>query len=221
MVRKIGSTSFKARATVRLMCETFVRMIKGSVAREALMKIVLAGLAALLLSGCAATSLGPAASVADEQVQFRDKRPEAETKTFRQGILSPIIYLADEDFEPKAIEHFRAALWAKRPPGMSGVRVEVTKFRIADYFPRRMSAAIGGGLAAQGIYSTFDLAPGDVDGVYCLFEGTLNGRPVKTSSFLPYLISPLAGLVRQQPEFIAAVKASIDKCAENALLQSQ
>lgn len=106
------------------------------------------------------------------------------------------------------------------PNDLSHVTVQIVEFNIVDYFPVRLSAAIGSGLegslGSMGVpyYSANDMR--DVDSIICSLKGELNDTLFETSYQVPYVLPPFTSMVRKTDEWLNAVKESIRLCAIGA-----
>jgi hypothetical protein len=150
-------------------------------------------------------------------VAVADKRSAEEKVYHRDGIRSPVQYFGDKDFASPPLDQFAQLLGSKLPPGSH--ELEVGKFRIIDIFPQRLHAATAGAMAgALGAlgYTAFFHDPDNItqDNITCLVEGALAGKPVSVSVSVPYKMSPMAGLVKHDPDFKKAVNGCLDLLAE-------
>lgn len=183
------------------------------------MKIIKLLIPLLLLSGCASIQLGEIQEINSNAISLVDNRDASEKNEYQQGVS---ILLGDTSFDKNPTLYLKESLYRNKPPTLTAVNFEITKFRLIDYFPERariaMAGALSGALSSMG-YTVVGDPSGDSDSIICALEGTLNGNPVVSSSIVPYRISPFAMQVRNQPEFVAAVKKSINICVENAFKQ--
>ena len=188
------------------------------------MKFLIISMLMLLLTACVTLSLGPVEKTS-ENIQLEDKRIESEKKSYRESALSSYILLGDDDFDKNPTVYIKDALSRKKPHSVEKINLQLSKFRIIDNFPDRMSkstsAALSGAMTSMGYSTYYTSSIENKDSIMCVLEGVLNGRSVKSVSTVPYKISKFAGAVRSQPEFIAAVKESIEKCVESAIKQAR
>ena len=178
----------------------------------------LAAITAAMLSGCGTTiPLAPQGASAGARVAVIDKRDKAETVYRRDGVMEPIQYFGDEDFEVPPLTHLGKALERTLPA--KDYTLEVSKFRVIDIFPRRMNAGVSGAtagaLSSLG-YSAFlpYIDPKASDNITCIAAGKVQGQAFAQSASVPYAISPFAGLVKKDSAFAAAVNGCFTQLAE-------
>lgn len=173
-------------------------------------------IALALLSGCV-TTLGPVKTISDDEVRIIDHRADADKKNYRASVVSPVILLGDENFEVSPLLYLKEAIARAKPASLPAVELEVTRFRVVDYFPARlgagMSGAVGAVVMATGVRDMEGI-PTNEDSIVVVVEGKLNGKDVHSQARTPYKISPLAGSVRSDPGWVKSAHASIDACAE-------
>lgn len=158
-----------------------------------------------LVSGCA-TTIELAKLQSGSAVAVTDSRPMAERVYRRDSVVSPIMYFGDEDFSSPPLAHFSALLGAKLPAG--NYSLEVNQFRIIDFFPKRLNAvAIG-----QGSYVSEEFMRLE-DNVTCKIAGNAHGKPFSASISIPYRVSPLAGLIKNDASFKGAVNECLGQLA--------
>lgn len=170
------------------------------------------------LAGCSTTiALTPQNQSAATKVSITDKRDKSETIYRRDGVLEPIQYFGDADFDAPPLTHLAKALERTLPA--NEYTVDISKFRVIDVFPRRMNAGISGAtfgaLSSMG-YTVFmtNIGPQSADNITCIAEGSIQGRSFSTSSSVPYAISPFAGLIKKDSSFVAAVNGCFTKLSE-------
>ncbi|HEY6862611.1 MAG TPA: hypothetical protein VI319_01820 [Burkholderiales bacterium] len=188
------------------------------------MKRIIPVVLVALLLGCTA-SLGPVAKLDDKDVSVRDQRQDAEKKSFRSGMTSPVILLGDENFDVNPMLYLQEALQRHKPPAAGSLQMVVRKFRLIDYFPKRQAsaqqAALVGVMTSMG-YSVTSVSSArkDEDSIICVLEGSLNGRAVQASVSTPYKLNSAAAAVRSDANWIAAARKSIDQCVAAAVSQA-
>jgi hypothetical protein len=170
------------------------------------------------LAGCSTTiELQKAPAEANQKISLKDNRPQAERVYRRDGIREPIQFFGDEDFSSPPLTQFSAMLSGQLAPG--AYDLEISTFRVIDIFPRRLEAAtVGGVVGALGSmgYMTYVSGTNNLtaDNITCLVGGNLQSKPIKASASIPYRISPLAGMVKNDSAFKAAVNACIGQLAD-------
>lgn len=188
------------------------------------MKIALTlSASALLVSllGCSATiALNKVQTNPQQSLTVRDNRPAEERVYRRDGVQSPIQYFGDEDFDSPPLTQFSALLGAGLPPG--NYTLEVAKFRVIDIFPQRLgsatAAAVTGALGSMGYSAYFaDSRSPTQDNITCLISGRVQSKTVDASASVPYKISPLAGMVKNDPSFKEAVNECLRRLAESVV----
>lgn len=169
------------------------------------------------VSGCSATiELNKLAADPARKVALQDMRPADEKVYRRDGTSEPIQYFGDEDFDSSPLSQFSVLLAAELPPG--AYDLQVSKFRVADIFPQRLSAgtagAIAGVLTSMG-YAAYFYSPSGLsqDNITCLVSGSINAKPINQSASVPYKISPLAGMVKNDPAFKGAANQCLGMLA--------
>ncbi len=188
------------------------------------MKLIIPVVLAALLLGCTA-SLGPVAKIDDKDVSVRDQRQDAEKKSFRPGMTSPVILLGDENFDVSPMLYLQEALQRHKPPAAGSLEMVVKKFRLIDYFPKRQTsaqqAALAGVMTSMGYSGSYVSAvPRGEDSIVCILEGSVNGRTFQASVSTPYKLSSAAAAVRSDANWIAAARKSIDQCVGSAVSQT-
>lgn len=169
------------------------------------------------LSGCA-SSIELANVPANAGMVVKDSRPTAERVAFRDNVRSPVQFFGDEDFSAPPLGQFAALLASRLPPGT--YNLEVRSFRVMDVFPQRLgnatAGAMAGALGSMG-YSAFvtGIHGGTDDNVTCLVSASLQGKPVQATVSVPYRVSPLAGMVKNDANFKAAVNECLSTLAAN------
>lgn len=173
---------------------------------------------AAIISGCSATiPLSPNGQPAGSKVTINDKREKSETVYRRDGVLEPIQYYGDSDFDTPPLAYLGKALERSLP--VNEYVVDINKFRVIDIFPRRLSAGISGAtfgaLSSMG-YMVFlsNINPQVSDNITCIAAGAIQGETFSTSSSVTYAISPFAGLVKHDASFVAAVNGCLAKLSE-------
>jgi hypothetical protein len=185
-------------------------------------RIIIPAVLVGLLLGCTA-SLGPVARLEDKDVSVTDQRQDAEKKSFRPGMTSPVILLGDENFDVNPMLYLQEALQRHKPPAAGPLQMAVSKFRLIDYFPKRQrsaqQAALAGVMTSMGYSVAYvSSARKDEDSIMCILEGSVNGRAFQTSSDVPYKLTSAAAVsVRSDANWIAAARTSIDQCVESAV----
>lgn len=176
------------------------------------------------LTACV-TSLGPVTSVSDSEIKLSDRRSADEKKSFRDGITSPLVMLGDGNFDRDPMLYIKESLHRNKTPEIAHIDVVINKFRVMDYFPRRMAAAQGGAmvgaLGAMGYGAIVRHGPlPDSDAILCVMEGSINGKPFVADARNPYHLSSFVAGVRSDKHWKEAVRKSIDDCAISALSQT-
>lgn len=181
---------------------------------------------ALSLAACATQPL-ETVTLSDKDIRLVDNRSAERKAHHRASNFSAIVLLADDRFTPRALDIFQAALVTELKPQKPLV-LEVEEFRVADFFPGRLGSGAGGvlmtsimsGLMESNTDWKFieDLqVPRYADSVLCIFVGKLDGVPIKVASYVPYKISPMAGLVYNDDGFRQALKSAIATTAARAV----
>jgi hypothetical protein len=187
------------------------------------MKLISPIVLAALLAGCTA-SLGPVAKLDDKEVSVRDQRQDAEKKSFRPSMTSPVILLGDENFDVSPMLYLQEALQKHKPPAGGSLEMVVKKFRLIDYFPKRQAsaqqAALAGVMVSMGYSAYVFAAPRNDDSITCILEGSVNGRSFRASVATPYKLGSAAAAVRSDAHWIAAARTSIDQCVGSAVSQT-
>lgn len=180
---------------------------------------------ALLLTGCTTTSLGPVNTQAVRQIHLSDQRPESEKENFRASIVSPAILLGDDNFDISPMLYIKDAVAKNKPSSVSTVSVVIDHFRVADFFPQRLTqgreAAITGALAASGLPGIYGDTPiPEQDAIICTMTGTINGRSFQSTARVPYQLALVGLSVRKDKSWVYATKKSIDNCVVSAIAQT-
>ncbi len=168
-------------------------------------------LALVSLCGCSTTIALNKIQTTTAKVNLIDDRSVEERVYRRDGVLSPIQYFGDADFDSPPLSQFSELLGSKLPAG--SFTFEVKKFRVIDVFPQRLAtgtaAALGGVLGSMG-YSTYFSGPTSLsqDNITCLVSASLDAKTVDVSVSVPYKLSSLAGMVKNDPSF----KEAVNKC---------
>jgi hypothetical protein len=167
------------------------------------------------LTGCSTTiKLSKLVEDPARQVALRDSR-SAEEKVYRRD--RALQYFGDEDFDVPPLMHFALLLGSKLPEGNHVL--EVNKFRVVDIFPRRLGAttagALTGALGSIG-YAVFfpNASYANQDNITCLISGTIDSNAISFSASVPYKISPLAGMVKNDPAFKSAANECLSLLAD-------
>lgn len=180
--------------------------------------LLLTPLLLALLTGCSTTiELNKVTTGTGPKVSIQDHRPMAERVHSREGVQVPVTYFGDEDFSAPPLDYLSSVLGSKLAPGT--YNLEISKFRVIDIFPDRLGAGTAGALAgvmgSMG-YSVF-IQGASVqmhDNITCLIGGNLQAKPISAAATVPYRISPLAGMVRNDPAYKSAVNDCFSKLAE-------
>ena len=182
----------------------------------------------LLLNGCV-SNLGEPPMVNSAIISVIDNRTPEQKQHRRDSNFSPLVVLGDKNVQPPATLFLQSSLqkYQKQPYHL---KVEISEFYIIDFFPRRLKAATSSGgwltdaVVKNIIRSNTDWnfvndigVPIDGDSIVCLFSGTINGATVKVATYHQYHTSPLSASVRKDPNFINAVKLSIDESAKEII----
>lgn len=169
-----------------------------------------------LACGCslAVSNIGPARKFDPAIVSLRDNRPDHEKKAERAGITSSTVELGDSNFQPSILDHLKSELANQKPEDTAHIEFNLSHFRIVDAFPHRMASAQAGGLAgvmaSYGVSSVQQVS-NDTDAIICVISGTLNGKQVAGEAATPYKTNALAVSVRNDANWIAAVKESLEQ----------
>lgn len=179
---------------------------------------------AALCGGCASqvelarAPIAPATSLA-----VVDHRSPEQKERKRDGVLSPLVLLKEDQFSPTALSVFISELSSDIGTATPET-LEITEFRIADYFPVRLGTGgqglMGGALLGMlvgrntdwGFVQDMRLDP-QKDSVLCIFVGRVNGHKVRVSSSEPYKLSPFAALVYSDADFKRAVQVAVKRTA--------
>ncbi|MEY4564959.1 MAG: hypothetical protein RLZZ618_4236 [Pseudomonadota bacterium] len=138
-------------------------------------------------------------------------RPVEEKVYRRDGLREPVQYFGDEDFDQPPLSQLAALLGAALPLGVH--ELQVNKFRVIDIFPQRLQegteGAMTGAFASMG-YSVFFSSARSLtqDNITCFISGSLDSRAIVQSASVPYKLSPMAGMVKND----AALKAAANEC---------
>lgn len=168
------------------------------------------------LAGCSTTIALNKIQPSSAQVTLIDKRSIEERIYRRDGVQNPIQYFGDEDFDFPPLSQFSALLGTRLPPG--SFTFEAKKFRVIDVFPQRLgagtAAALTGALGSMG-YRAYFFGSTNLtqDNITCLVSGSLQAKEVDASASVPYKISPLSGLIKNDASFKAAVNACLVRLA--------
>lgn len=180
--------------------------------------LLISCIAVALLSGCSATiALTKVPPDPAKSVEVKDVRAPDEKIYRRDGVRDPIQYFGDADFDSPPLSQFSALLSSKLPAG--SYNLEVSKFRVIDIFPKRLGAATAGaltGVLGSMGYAVYVQEASSLtqDNITCLIAGSLQGKPVSASVSVPYKISPLAGMVKNDPAFKGAVNECLSILSE-------
>lgn len=166
-------------------------------------------LLAVALAGCSTTI--PLNKVSNESsgiVSLKDNRPAEERIHRRDGVLVPIQFFGDEDFDSPPLQQFSLMLGSRLPAGQYDLAV--TKFRVVDVFPQRLKtttdAALAGALLSLGVSTIYSSQPNLAqDNITCLISGSLGPKPIDAAESVPYKVSPTSALLKNDPSFIGAV----------------
>lgn len=187
---------------------------------------------AMLVSACASITtahLDEVPTPDDGRVTVTDLRTAKQKEHRRDSTFSAIVFLGDDEVKPSAVLLLRSALQKQTQVG-GKLSLEISEFRVIDYFPVRLRAG-GQGLIGQAIMdaladSKTDSAfiehlavPESENSIICVVAGKLNGSPVKTAMFRTYKESAFAVSVRNDPSFKKAVVGSVEACAEDLVSQ--
>jgi hypothetical protein len=166
---------------------------------------------ALFLAGCSFNPFIIEGYDADTtyDVSIVDQRAELSIEGGNEKLLDPVHFLGDEMFVPAKIELLRGALSQvfETPPD----EVVLERFDVIDVYPQRLAAAQAAGMASVSYTAAIGMSPGpeDVDFIACVIEADIDGRKVLGSATVEYEISPFAGIVYNDPNYIAAVDEAV------------
>jgi hypothetical protein len=124
----------------------------------------------------------------------------------------------DEDFSPAPLSQLGRLLESHYPADTH--EVELTRFRVIDLFPQRLSAATSGALfgalgsLGYAVFFTGSDASTTADNITCVAQGRADNRSFQHKASVPYRISPFAGLVKNDPAFKDAVNTCLDRLAK-------
>lgn len=161
----------------------------------------------VVLAACTSMQLvpPPPSSRIAATVNVTDKREPAEKMYRRDGVLSSVQYFGDDDFDPTPIAQVARLLAVTLPAGEH--ELSVTKLRLMDEFPRRMSVGL---LVATG--ATY--MPVRPDRFTCVAEGSINGNSFSASSMAPYELSVFSTVIRNDSSYLAAANQCIKSMVE-------
>ena len=98
------------------------------------------------------------------------------------------------------------------------IKLEVEDFLVMDYFPTRMAPITDGWVGRTFVKPVLDADKHYIDrlnlspktnSVVCIFSGKIDDREVLSAYSSPYKMSPLAVMVRNDPNFHKAVAECI------------
>lgn len=192
----------------------------------------LALMAALLLIGCASQIQLPKDPHAKApNIAVVDMRSPTQLARKHDALFSAVIFLEDAKFSPRAVDLYAAELSALKGADQQA-KLEITEFRIADFYPARLGAG-GQGFLGVAIFQALidkntdwafvnDLGlKRSEDAVICIVIGKINGTEIKIATSEPYKASPFAGLVHNDPDFQRALNAAIKRAAQESAKQSR
>ena len=176
----------------------------------------------ILLQACGSATLGTIPGYNTKLVNVKDNRNDADRSTLRDSVLSAIIFFGDEDLDPNLKEYFIAKLANQNPQAGSQLNIVINQFRVADFFPKRMSVGIKEWVFMPNtdtrIVNKNDL-PRNADMIICYFDGMVNGKKVIAKAAFPYTLNAGSAFVRSDPNFVIAVNRSIDTVVKSVYQQ--
>lgn len=188
--------------------------------------------ALLLTAACSnlrVAQVGPAPQVAEGMWRVADLRTAEQKQARRDSNFSAVAFLGDEDVNPAGLLLLRDALQKQRSSTATEI-LEISEFRVIDFFPVRLRAG-GGGLLGKALLGGLVDAktdftfverlqvPESENSVICIVSGRVNGKPIRTAAFQTYKESAMAVSVRNDPSFTSALRGSIDAVAKDIVAQ--
>jgi len=181
---------------------------------------------ALLLAGCSFNPFvidGYAAPPAYD-VEIVDKRSDAAKVGNSKHPLELARYHGDDMFIPGKLDLFRGALAQAfdSPPQ----QVAVLRFDVIDVPAKSVPSAQAAAMASISVAAAIamDSAVGDSDYITCIIEAMVDGRLVRSSSFVYYELKATDTMIYNQPVYVAAldkaVRESLDQWITNASLEA-
>jgi len=166
-----------------------------------------------ILNGCGTAVMGTIPNYNTRSVSVIDNRKEEEKVRYRDSVLSAIVFFGDDSLQPNLKDYFVGKVVVAKPAGLSKLNIVINKFRMADYFPKRMSAGV-----AEWVYmpntDTKMVArnelPTDVDMIICYFDGMVNGKKITAKSVFPYTLNGGTAMIYSDTNFVKAINGSID-----------
>jgi len=185
-------------------------------------RFIFIALAIFILQACGSASLGVVPMYNIKTVNVIDHRSVADKRTLRDNVLSAIIFFGDDQLEPNLKNYFIAKLAAKKPGSILKLDIAISQYRVADYFPKRMSAGVKEWVFMPNtdtkIVAQNDL-PTNTDMVICYFDGVVNGKKIIAKGVYPYTMNAGSMMVRSDPNFVNAVNRSIDNVVDSIYTQ--
>lgn len=150
-------------------------------------------------------------------VDLIDNRNEESKKGKRESIFSAVAFIPEKSIEPRPLDKFASELAYRLEP-IKKIKLEVEDFLVMDYFPTRMAPITDGWVGRTFVKPVLDADKHYIDrlnlspktnSVVCIFSGKIDDREVLSAYSSPYKMSPLAVMVRNDPNFHKAVAECI------------
>lgn len=193
---------------------------------------VLTLIAALLLAGCSSQIQLPKDPHAKApRITVVNKRSPTQLARKHDALFSAVVFLEDAKFAPRAVDIYATELSTLVGADQQST-LEITEFRVADFYPVRLGAGGQGLLGAAVFHSLIDKNTDwafiselglnrNKDAVICIVIGKINGAEIKVATSEAYKASPFAGLVYNDPDFQRALDAAIKHAARESAKQSR
>jgi len=186
-----------------------------------LLKILAAAAVCAVATGCANLSTGAHVEPVANDLMVIDHRTPSQKERHRASNFSAVVRVADDGFNPRAIEMFRMAV-QNDPRIVRPTTLEIDDFYIVDFFPRRINSINNGWLGNLIMKDLVDdrtdwnfvsdvAPPRDQDSIVCIVRGKLGGVPVQVAVSEVYHASAFAVLIYKDSDFLRALKSTIQR----------
>ena len=166
-----------------------------------------------VLHGCGSAVMGTIPSYNASSVNVTDNRKAADKVRYRDSVLSAIVFFGDDSLQPNLKDYFVGKVAGAKPAGLSKLNIVINKFRMADYFPKRMSAGVADWVYMPNTDTKMvarNELPTDVDMIICYFDGVVNGEKITAKSVFPYTLNGGSAMIYSDANFVKAINGSID-----------